>query len=177
MKGNSTTETWTYLIIPLLCLIHHKFINYLQFHQMLHFVFMKYELLMGTVFLIHTILLPKFHFLLSLSNVSHSAVSDSLQPQELRVRLLYPLNSPGKNTGMGCISFSRGSSWPRDRTWVSCIAGGFFTVWATRKDLRHPIFCQPIFPPYQMRWWKQSMNKRFWRDGISIFQLTKSSFQ
>ena len=96
MKGNSTTETWTYLIIPLLCLIHHKFINYLQFHQMLHFVFMKYELLMGTVFLIHTILLPKFHFLLSLSNVSHSAVSDSLQTQELRVRLLYPLNSPGK---------------------------------------------------------------------------------
>ena len=48
MKGNSTTETWTYLIIPLLCLIHHKFINYLQFHQMLHFVFMKYELLMGS---------------------------------------------------------------------------------------------------------------------------------
>ena len=29
------------------------------------------------------------------------------------------------------ISFSRGSSWPRDWTQVSCIAGGFFTVWAT----------------------------------------------
>ena len=29
-------------------------------------------------------------------------------------------------------SFSRGSSWPRDRTQVSCIAGRFFTVWATR---------------------------------------------
>ena len=28
--------------------------------------------------------------------------------------------------------FSRGSSWPRDWTWVSCIAGGFFTVWAPR---------------------------------------------
>ena len=26
------------------------------------------------------------------------------------------------------ISFSRGSSWPRDRTWVSCIAGRFFTI-------------------------------------------------
>ena len=25
------------------------------------------------------------------------------------------------------ISFSRGSSWPRDWTWVSCIAGRFFT--------------------------------------------------
>ena len=31
------------------------------------------------------------------------------------------------------ISFSRGSSWPRDRTQVSCIAGRFFTVWATRE--------------------------------------------
>ena len=83
MKGNSTTETQTYLLTPLLCPIHHKFIKYLQSHQMLHFVLMKYELLMGTVFLIHTILLPKFHFLLSLSNVSYSAVSNSLQTQEL----------------------------------------------------------------------------------------------
>ena len=31
------------------------------------------------------------------------------------------------------IPFSRGSSWPRDRTWVSHIAGRFFTVWATRE--------------------------------------------
>ena len=31
------------------------------------------------------------------------------------------------------ISFSRGSSWPRDWTRVSCIAGRCFTVWATRK--------------------------------------------
>ena len=30
---------------------------------------------------------------------------------------------------------SRGSSRPRDRTQVSHIAGGFFTVWATRKAL------------------------------------------
>ena len=30
------------------------------------------------------------------------------------------------------IPFSRGSSWPRDRTQVSCTAGRFFTVWATR---------------------------------------------
>ena len=30
------------------------------------------------------------------------------------------------------IPFSRGSSQPRDRTQVSCIAGRFFTSWATR---------------------------------------------
>ena len=29
------------------------------------------------------------------------------------------------------ISFSRGSSRPRDKTQVSCIAGRFFTIWAT----------------------------------------------
>ena len=31
------------------------------------------------------------------------------------------------------ISFSRGSSQARDQTWVSCIVGRFFTIWATRK--------------------------------------------
>ena len=30
------------------------------------------------------------------------------------------------------ISFSRGSSWPRDQTQVSCIAGRRFTLWASR---------------------------------------------
>ena len=32
------------------------------------------------------------------------------------------------------ITFSRGSSQPRDRTLVPCIAGRFFTVWATGKS-------------------------------------------
>ena len=31
------------------------------------------------------------------------------------------------------VSFSRGSSWPRDRTQVSHIAGRHFTFWATRE--------------------------------------------
>ena len=31
------------------------------------------------------------------------------------------------------ISFSRGSSPPRDQTHVSCIAGRFFTTWATKE--------------------------------------------
>ena len=31
------------------------------------------------------------------------------------------------------IPFSRGSSWCRDQVWVSCTAGRFFTVWATRE--------------------------------------------
>ena len=31
------------------------------------------------------------------------------------------------------IPFSRGASWPRNRTWGSCITGKFFTIWATRE--------------------------------------------
>ena len=33
------------------------------------------------------------------------------------------------------ISFSRGSSTPRDQTWVSCIAGRFLTISASRKPI------------------------------------------
>ena len=40
---------------------------------------------------------------------------------------------PGKNTGWVAMPSSRESSQPRDQTQVSRIAGGFFTVWATRK--------------------------------------------
>ena len=31
------------------------------------------------------------------------------------------------------VPFSRGSSQHRDQTQVSCTAGGFFTIWATRE--------------------------------------------
>ena len=34
------------------------------------------------------------------------------------------------------IPFSRGSSWPRDRTQVSCITGRFFIVWATWEAMK-----------------------------------------
>ena len=43
-------------------------------------------------------------------------------------RLLYPWGFPGKSTGVVIISFSRGSSWPRDGTCISSTAGGFFTT-------------------------------------------------
>ena len=33
------------------------------------------------------------------------------------------------------ISFSRGPSWPRDGTWVSCTASRLSTVWATRSKV------------------------------------------
>ena len=61
-----------------------------------------------------------------------------------RVQLCNPMNSspPGSSVHgilqasipeWVAISFSRGFSQPRNWTWVSCIADGFFTVWATRE--------------------------------------------
>ena len=41
--------------------------------------------------------------------------------------LLCSWNSKSKNIGEGSHFLSRGSFQPRDQTWVSCIAGRFFT--------------------------------------------------
>ena len=39
-----------------------------------------------------------------------------------------PWNFPGKNTGVCCHSLLQEISRPRDRTWVSCPIGRFFTI-------------------------------------------------
>ena len=48
-------------------------------------------------------------------------------------------DSPGKNTGVGCHAPSRGYSQSRDQIQISCIAGKFFTIWATREA--HSFIC------------------------------------
>ena len=58
------------------------------------------------------------------------------------------------------ISFSRGSSWPRDGTQVSHIAGRFFTDWAPREA--------PIADTIQflyLRYWSLSYKERHYRVG------------
>ena len=76
---------------------------------------------------------------------SHSVVSDSL-----RAHGLYnPWNSPGQNTGVA-FPFSRGSSQPRDWTQVSCMAGRFFTSWATKRTqmaYRQTYVCEKSLSP------------------------------
>ena len=49
-----------------------------------------------------------------------------LQP----TNLLSLWESPDKNTGVGCLPFSRGSSPPRDWICISFIASRFFNLWA-----------------------------------------------
>ena len=56
---------------------------------------------------------------------------------------LWTYKGKGRRSHMNrvAISFSRGSSWPRDQTqvsYVSCIAGGFFTCWAIWE---HRAYC------------------------------------
>ena len=48
--------------------------------------------------------------------------------------------------------FSSGSSWPRSRTGVSCIAGGFFTKWTIREAKNcWEVTWQLFFSPFDIR--------------------------
>ena len=80
------------------------------------------------------------------------------------------------------MPFSRGSSQPRDWTLVSCIAGRFFTIWATREVLRekgaeglgNPEFLfllvlLLISKPELECWWKVNMS----RSGLSWVSLVQ----
>ena len=66
----------------------------------------------------------------------------------------YRLNHQGSPRILEWVAypFSRGSSWSKDQTRVSCIADGFFTSWATGshgKDLVIDIYLfLSRFPPY-----------------------------
>ena len=61
------------------------------------------------------------------------------------------------------ISFSRGSSRPRDRTWVSRIAGRCFTIWATRPPGNGlgpfiKLLLKCFITESSLLIWKQSLN-------------------
>ena len=60
-----------------------------------------------------------------------SVVTDALRTHELQpTRLHCPWNFPGKILECVAMTFSRGSSQPRDQAQVSCTAGRFFTTGA-----------------------------------------------
>ena len=61
-------------------------------------------------------------------------MSDSVTPWTVARQLLYPWDSPkARILERLAIPFSRGSSQPRDQTWVSCIASEFLNIWATKE--------------------------------------------
>ena len=88
------------------------------------------------------------------------------------------------------IFFSRGFSWPRDWTWISCTADRFFTLWATReapnKYMHSPIrvCCFFLFSLLQHliknRWinkQSQSVHNRCIRRIIQFLSKTVINFK
>ena len=87
------------------------------------------------------------------------------------------------------IPFSRGSSQLRDQSQVSCTAGGFFTLWATRGALNPPVvllrqnvsggqglphITQPLnspLLPYPFSSAQTPVSKTFWPPGLGQFTL------
>ena len=66
-------------------------------------------------------------------SVSHAVMSDSLwSPWTIAPGSFVHGILQARILEWLAFFFSKGSFWPRDRTWVSCIAGRFFTIWATR---------------------------------------------
>ena len=62
-------------------------------------------------------------------------------------------DSPDKNTGVGCHALLQGTPQPRDRTQVSCTAGGFFTIWAARdieNESESPSVVSDSLQPHQL---------------------------
>ena len=74
-----------------------------------------------------------------LERVTMPSSRGSSQPRDWTLphcrQILYCLKHQGSSRILEWVAyhFPRGSSWPRSQTRVSCIAGGFFTSWATRE--------------------------------------------
>ena len=71
---------------------------------------------------------------------SRGLPNPGIEPRSPNCRLiLYCLSHQGSPRILEWIAypFSRGCSWLRSQNRVSCIAGGFFTSWATREAQRY----------------------------------------
>ena len=107
-------------------------------HFLLQGIFLTQELNLHLLRLLHQqVILYHWCHLKQWKCVSHSVLSDCLR--------LMDCSLPGSSVhgilqarilGWVAITFSRGSSRLRDRTRVSCIAGRFFTIWATREVVK-----------------------------------------
>ena len=91
-------------------------------------------------YIIEALVRKKLNFFPSMSCLPScvcSVMSHSLQPHGLCPWPLCPWIFQARILKWVAMPFSRASSWPRDWTWVSCIAGKFFTFWATHTIPSH----------------------------------------
>ena len=71
------------------------------------------------------------------------------------------------------IPFSRGSFQPRDRNWVSCTAGRFFTIWITReapKQQQQLTLIKHYYTSWVQRWTHIILNNCMKRCHYSVFR-------
>ena len=94
--------------------------------------------------LLVSFLSPSRHFLNIFQVHTHTHTHTHTEVSQSRLTLCNPVDcSPPGSSVHGifqawivewvAVSFSRGSSWPRDRTQVPCTVGRCSTVWATRE--------------------------------------------
>ena len=84
------------------------------------------------------------HSMLCCAVVSHSLMSDSVTPWTVAHKTPLSLGIlQARILEWVAMSSSRGSSQDRDQIQVSHIAGGFFTIWATR-EAQNIVYVQLI---------------------------------
>ena len=85
---------------------------------------------------------------------SRSVVSGSLRPHALQVLLSSSVHGifQARLLEWVATSFSRGSSWLRDRTQVSCTVGRRFTVWATIQQYKFSSFVYHQYYYFDCSW-------------------------
>ena len=93
--------------------------------------------------------------------------------------ILYQLSHQGSPRILEWVAypFPSGSSWPRNWTWVSCIAGGFFISWAIRKAHRFllNVLQSGLAPPPTHTHSHHSINAVFVKVTSSLCVLSRFS--
>ena len=72
------------------------------------------------------------------------------------------MDSPDKNTGVGCRFLLQGSSWPSNQTHissVSCITGRFFTCWAFNVNKSLISRSSEIIEPWEIVLWQWHLKR------------------
>ena len=121
----SKIKTYVYRISPIRG-VSRSYSNGKSMYNLLrNKLFFKKCIVLHCYYVIHEVWISP-HFCKTLLSCSvTSVVSDPVPPHRWQpIRLPRPWDSPGKNTGVGCISFSNAWKWSR-----SVVSRLFMTVW------------------------------------------------
>ena len=147
-----------------------------NFHTVTHFFFLC-DLPVWFIFLLFLSFETSL-FSSSMAGTHYTSVSDTMsEVAQPYPTLCDPMDCslPGSIHGIFqarilewvAISFSRGSSRPRDRTQVSRLVGRCFTIWATREISIKKLRPWHLLPSlHANRWGKSGNTGRFYTPGL-----------